>query len=136
VSWEYEKIAREFGIVGCSVPECPFHGAGNAVLKCALNLSDAVIRANYTLPTAPNVNLCPHGRVRNADGMARVIKKARGGPQAQGWSNRPDWKGVVYFEDGPSLGRATGHIDLWDGSNAVHREFPDARVIWFFELVP
>jgi hypothetical protein len=134
--WEYDKIAKEFDTVGCSIPGCPFHRKGDEVFKCALNLSDAVISANYTLPTAPKVNLCPHGRVRNADGMARIVKKVVGGPHAQGWSHRPNWKGIVYFEGGPSLQGATGHIDLWNGSNAVHREFPDANVIWFFRLLP
>jgi hypothetical protein len=135
VAWEYDRIARGFDIVGCSVTECPFHNVGNLILSCALNLSDAVIRANYTLPTAPNVNRCPHGRVRNADGMARIVGRVAGGPQAQGWANRPRWKGVVYFEGGPSLQGVTGHIDLWDSFNAVHREFSDAKVTWFFRLV-
>lgn len=134
MSWEYDRVAREFDTVGCSVAGCPFHNAGNVILACALNLSDAVIRAGYDLPTAPNVNLCPHGRIRNADGMARIVRKMAGGPQAQGWSNLPGWKGVVYFEGGSRLQGVTGHIDLWDGSKAVHRQFPDAKVIWFFRL--
>jgi hypothetical protein len=51
-----------------------------------------------------------------------------------GWNGRPNWTGIVYFEGGLSLRGATGHIDLWDGSQAVHRQFPNAEVVRYFKL--
>lgn len=136
VEWKYSKIFREFGTDGCSMKDCPFHSKGDDLYKCALNLSDAVILAGYILPKAPTVNFCPHGRVRNADGMARVVQQAIGGPSARGWDQRPSWRGIVYFEGGPNLTDATGHIDLWDGIQAVHvgAKYSDAETIWFFRL--
>jgi Type VI secretion system (T6SS), amidase effector protein 4 len=133
MAWEYDMIANEFGTSGCRIVDCPYHNAGNVLLACALNLSDAILTAGYTLPAAANVNYCPHCRVRNADGMARVVRAALGGPHASGWSRRPTWKGIVYFEDGPQLADVTGHIDLWDGTKAVHASYSSASVVWFFK---
>lgn len=162
--WKYDTIAAHFGEIGCSVNECSFnHPRGcktDSVLCCALNLSDAIIQAGYTLPLASDVNFCNHAsispkRVRNADGMARTIKKQNSERiDASGWANRPAWKGIVYFEGGLSLSAiseklaqenmlvneysipflATGHIDLWDGTKGVHAQYPDADIIWFWRL--
>ncbi len=132
--WRYGAIFREFGRDGCSVKDCVFHVKGDDIYKCALNLSDAIILAGYNLPDAKDVNRCPHRRIRNADGMARVTREALGPPLVRGWSQKPQWQGVVYFEGGPSLSGATGHIDLWDGSQGVHAQYPDARTVWFFRL--
>jgi hypothetical protein len=162
--WSYARVAARFGESGCSVSGCSFsHPQGCAsasVLCCALNLSNAVVEAGYSLPSATDVNYCDHAgasakRVRNADGMARVVKAQNGGRiDASGWANRPSWKGIVYFEGGLSLQslyadaenteiapadfasvfRATGHIDLWDGEKGVHAQYPNSSVIWFFRL--
>lgn len=162
--WNYDKVIAKFGENGCSVSGCSFsHPSGCAtanVLCCALNLSDAVIQAGYNLPTATDVNYCNHSgssgkRVRNADGMARVVRAQNGSKiDASSWANRPSWKGIVYFEGGLALRsiyeetartelapndfstvfRATGHIDLWDGTKGVHAQYPDATTIWFFKL--
>ncbi|TGD72192.1 hypothetical protein E4634_16120 [Mangrovimicrobium sediminis] len=151
--WKYDKVEAKFKEIGCIVSGCEFNhpqGCKSAsVLCCALNLSDAVISAGYSLPSASNVNYCPHGRVRNADGMARVTKSQNSGAiDATGWANKPSWKGIVYFEGGLALSQiydgltrnskslilATGHIDLWNGSGAVHAEYPDAATIWFWRL--
>lgn len=164
LDWKYDSVAARFGENGCSVSGCGFshpNGCATAnVLCCALNLSDAIIRAGYTLPQASDVNLCNHSgasakRVRNADGMARVTRAQNGGRiDASTWANRPSWKGIVYFEGGLSLssiyeelGRnkrapndfpttflATGHIDLWDGTKGVHAQYPDSDVVWFWRL--
>lgn len=127
-----------FGITGCSVAGCPFRfDPASDFNFCALNLSDALVRAPYILPDAVNVNYCTHGRVRNADGMARVCRKQNGGGiDLQGWENRPSWNAIVYFEGGPSLGGATGHIDLYDGQTkkGLHASYPDAAVVWFWKL--
>lgn len=162
--WDYDAVATHFGENGCSIGGCSFNHpngcASASVLCCALNLSDAVIRAGYTLPGASDVNLCNHGgispkRVRNADGMARVIRAQNGGRvDSSTWAGRPAWKGFVYFEGGLSLSAiydelaeeklapedfstaflATGHIDLWNGNSAVHAQYPDASTIWFWRL--
>lgn len=132
VDWSWQSTFNQFGTVGCSTAGCQFHGC-SGFLCCALNLSDALMLAGYALPSASAVNYCPHGRVRNADGMARVVNAKNGGrPDVSGWSNRPAWKGIAYFEG--NLGPATGHIDLWDGTQGVHAQYPSASTIWFWEM--
>jgi hypothetical protein len=140
--WKWAKVQPLFGESGCSNKACPFHQEPkcNEILCCALNLSDALIRAGYILPAAPNVNHCSHDRVRNADGMARTCNAQNGGTfDASGWANRPSWRGIVYFEgdlavDFASHIRATGHIDLWNGTQALHAQFPNANVVWFWRM--
>jgi hypothetical protein len=162
--WKYAEVLAMFGENGCSISGCSFHhpsGCASAnVLCCALNLSDAVVRAGYVLPAANNVNYCNHSgasgkRVRNADGMARVTRAQNNGQiDASTWASRPSWKGIVYFEGGLALNSlyvdaartelapsdfanvftATGHIDLWDGTKGVHAQYPDATTIWFWRL--
>jgi len=130
--WSYSNAIKYFGNNGCSQPGCPFNGC-QGFLCCALNLSDALIQAGYSLPAATNVNYCPHKRVRNADGMARICNVQNGGnPDASTWAHRPAWKGIVYFEG--NLGQATGHIDFWNGTDAVHASYPSATTIWFWQL--
>ena len=29
---------------------------------------------------------------------------------------------------------ATGHIDYWDGTKALHAQYPKATVVWFWRL--
>lgn len=132
--WSFALASFLFDKVGCSVAGCPYHNS--PYNQCALNLSDALIRAGYQLPLAKDVNYCPHGRVRNADGMARVVMKALGRPKVRGWANRPRWEGIVYFAGGNSLSGATGHIDFWNGKEALHATYPDAKDVWFFPLKP
>jgi hypothetical protein len=134
--WSYSRIDGYFETSGCSVSGCYFNNwPGN---KCALNLSDAILRAGYTLPGAANVQYCDspahsNPRVRNADGMARIVKAKNGGRiDVTGYANRPSWKGIVYFEGG--IGNATGHIDLWTGTSGKHANYPDAQVVWFWQL--
>jgi len=140
-AWSWSSTYKVFGVQGCSVEGCPFHEAPKCTqfFCCALNLSDALIQAGYTLPSAANVNKCAHLRVRNADGMARICDVQNGGkPDVSGWANRPDWKGIVYFEGNLLLETgelaATGHIDLWDGKQGVHQTYPTADTIWFWRL--
>jgi len=133
--WKWNKVRPLFPKHGCSETDCEFHKppdcSGDEIFCCALNVSDALIRATYTLPGADQVNYCPHDRVRNADGMARVCRAQNGGRvDASEWENRPEWKGIVYFEGGT----VTQHIDLWDGSGAVHTQFPDADTVWFWKM--
>ena len=136
--WSYAAIAGKFDKTGCSVAGCPFHNSGDSepgIFYCALNLSDAIIRAGYSLPSAINVNYCAHAkpRVRNADGMARVVKSKNGGAvDVSGYANRPNWKGIVYFEGG--FQNATGHINLWNGTSGVHANYPNATTVWFWRL--
>jgi hypothetical protein len=69
--------------------------------------------------------------------MARIVRaKNDNRIDASGWDNRPDWNGIVFFAGGPSLGGATGHIDLYDGSTqmGVHATYTDAITIWFWRL--
>lgn len=140
--WLWSKVFPIFGDHGCSVRGCPFSRPGGCddILCCALNVSDALIRAGYILPGAANINCCDHHRVRNADGMARVCNEQNGGnPDVRGWENRPNWKGFVYFGGALRLEfaahvLATGHIDLWDGRKAVHTQYPGADTVWFWRL--
>lgn len=141
--WSYQRIFERFGSSGCSVNGCRYHDSGagaSDIYYCSLNLSDGILLAGYTLPSATNVNYCDqpvhaNPRVRNADGMARVVKAKNGGRiDVSGWTNRPAWRGIVYFEGGPDLSGATGHIDLWSGSDAVHKAYPSATTIWFWQL--
>ncbi|TAI67131.1 hypothetical protein [Bradyrhizobium sp. Leo170] len=157
--WQYSKVLAQFGENGCSTSGCTYNhpeGCKTVLVHCcALNLSDAIIKAGYNLPAADNVNYCDHKRVRNADGMARVTRAQNGGKiDASTWANRPSWKGIVFFEGGLALtsiyekaARAegapsdfakvftvTGHIDLWDGTKGVHATYADATTIWFWQL--
>jgi len=140
--WKYDEILPYFQNDGCTVEKCPFNRNTHPDWNfCALNLSDALIRAGYTLPDAEDVNYCqpPHAhgeplRVRNADGLARICKEQNGGRiDASGWANRPAWKGIVYFE-GNFSPDVSGHIDLWDGKQGVHGTYPDAKLVWFWKL--
>jgi len=135
-SWSYSAAVALFPTHGCSEIACEFHlppdcAGHSGVFCCALNLSDALMRVGYALPASTDVNYCDHGRVRNADGMARICRKQNSGAiDASSWSNRPSWKGIVYFEGG----EVTQHIDFWDGASAVHTQYPSANVIWFWKL--
>ncbi len=138
--WSWSRLSPLFGRDGCSVAGCPYHRPPQdppGIFYCALNLSDCILRASYSLPTADLVNYCPHGRARNADGMARIVKNQNSGKiDHSGWDDRPAWNGIVFFAGGPSLGGATGHIDLYDGAakDALHASYPDATTVWFWQL--
>jgi hypothetical protein len=138
--WSWAKVYPKFGKGGCTTSKCPYNAVehpGSDLFYCSLNLSEALIASGYTLPAASNVNYCDHKRVRNADGMARICKVQNGGAiDESGWDKRPSWNGIVYFEGGPSLSNATGHIDLYDGKTktAVHTSYPDANVVWFWKM--
>ncbi|KAA0134439.1 hypothetical protein V6x_51630 [Gimesia chilikensis] len=135
-AWSWSKITPFFSKYGCSVQSCVFYlppdcSSQPGTFCCALNLSDAIIKANYSLPDASMVNYCPHGRVRNADGMARICRVQNGGKiDVSGWDNRPSWKGIVYFEGN----EVTQHIDFWDGRQALHKSYPNASVVWFWRM--
>lgn len=47
--------------------------------------------------------------------------------------NRLFWDGVVYFGD---FANATGHVDPWNGSKAVHTTYKDHSPTCFWKLVP
>lgn len=141
--WSYQRVFERFGSSGCSLTNCYFRHSGASpsdLFYCALNLSDAILQAGYTLPSAPDVKYCDspahaNPRVRNADGLARIVRAKNGGAiDASEWRNRPAWKGIVYFEGGPDFSRASGHIDLWNGTGAVHKAYPSASVVWFWRL--
>jgi len=139
--WSWTKVYPKFGEVGCIVQGCPYNKAQNPgnsdLFYCALNLSEALLASGYTLPAASSVNYCAHKKVRNADGMSRICKVQNGGAiDESGWDRRPSWNGIVYFEGGPRLSNATGHIDLYDGKtrSAVHASYPDANVVWFWKM--
>ncbi|WP_426715145.1 T6SS effector amidase Tae4 family protein, partial [Campylobacter coli] len=105
--------------------------------SCALDLSDAVIRAGYSLPSiAVQYNKCSHDRVRGADIMARIVRSQNSDTiDASQWSNRPPWKGIVFFEESDPATIVTGHIDLWDGTKGVHGTYENwGRSIWFWRL--
>jgi hypothetical protein len=137
-NWQWSKVQPLFPKHGCSVKTCAFHRppdcSGDTVFCCALNVSDALIRAGYSLPSAADVEYCKSHekpRVRNANGMARICDKQNGGkPDVQDWKNRPSWKGIVYFEGGT----VSWHIDLWNGTSAEHTQYPDANVVWFWKM--
>jgi len=139
-SWSWGTVHPHFGDSGCSELQCPYHrssGTPAGINFCALNLSDVFIRSGYTLLQASDVQYCQHGRVRNADGMARVVRAQNGGAiDASGWQNRPTWNGIVFFEGGPDLTNVTGHIDLYKGAtqSAIHAEYPNASTVWFWKL--
>lgn len=134
--WSWETVVPLFPKHGCSVRDCEFYLPPDCSSRpntfcCALNLSDALIRAGYSLPNADEVNYCGHERVRNADGMARICKKQNDDKiDVSGWANRPSWKGIVYFEGGT----VTQHIDFWNGTSAEHTQFPGADVVWFWRM--
>jgi hypothetical protein len=138
--WSWAKVYPNFGRGGCIVAGCPYNSAehpGSDLFYCALNLSQALIASGYTLPAASSVNYCAHKKVRNADGMARICKMQNGGGiDESGWDKRPSWNGIVYFEGGPDLSNATGHIDLYDGKTkkALHESYPTANVVWFWKM--
>jgi hypothetical protein len=136
--WSYAAALAHFPTDGCTYSGCPFNRAANPAWNfCALNLSDALIRAGYALPNASNVNYCdpahPSPRIRNADGMARVCRAQNAGQiDASTWAARPAWMGIVFFEG--HMGNVTGHIDLWNGTEGVHGNYPTASTIWFWRL--
>lgn len=136
--WSYSRVRVLFPNDGCTHPGCNFRRAVHPSWNfCALNLSDALLRSGYALPAAADVNTCdpahPKPRVRNADGMARICRAKNGGAiDASGWVNRPAWNGIVFFEG--NLGNVTGHIDLWDGTQGVHGNYPQATTVWFWRM--
>jgi hypothetical protein len=82
--------------------------------------------------------------------MARICDAQNGGaPDLSGWSKRPSWNGIVYFEGNLALEEekephpfsklgllVTGHVDLYDGAtrDAVHKSYPSATTVWFWKL--
>src|SRR5436309_1336421 len=80
-----------FGKVGCSDPHCPFHQAPECTdfFCCALNLSDALLRAGYTPPAVTGATKCPHGRFRGAADLAKSVRAQNGGRiDASTWAGR------------------------------------------------
>ncbi len=140
--WSYERILTLFNSSGCTITGCPYRDVGGGTINsCALDLSDAVLRASYTLPIISDpYNKCPHTnpRVRGADIMARLARAQNNATvDASGWANRPPWKGIVFFEEPDPATSLTGHIDLWDGASGkgVHGTYPTwGGVIWFWKL--
>jgi hypothetical protein len=67
--------------------------------------------------------------------MAKLVKKQNGGAiDASGWTSRPAWKGIVFFEGAAGSG-ITGHVDLWAGTQGIHGTYSDwGGVIWFWKL--
>jgi hypothetical protein len=131
----YGKIVAHFGTTGCTVAKCPYGSTfdGN---KCALNVHDAIIKAGYRCGTSGSqwkgFPLCPHERMRSAQGMEELIRSLLGAPDAVGWANRPNWAGLVFF--GGNFANATGHVDLWNGKDAVHTPYPNTSPTYFWKL--
>lgn len=136
--WSYSRTVAVFPRDGCAVSGCTFNAQHHPDWNfCALNVSDALLRVGYTLPAAAQVNYCEPAhakpRVRNADGLARICRAQNNGEiDASTWAARPSWKGIVFFEG--NLGPVTGHIDLWNGTDAVHTSYPHAATVWFWKL--
>lgn len=135
-SADYKKIESNFNKTGCSRPNCPYGPTFNGN-RCALNLHDAIIRSGYRMGTIGNVwqgwPLCPHERIRAAQGMRDLIISKLGEPNNKGWNNKPNYKGIVWFS-GENFTDATGHIDLWNGTDAVHKGYKDTNEVWFWKL--
>lgn len=85
------------------------------------------------------VNVCPHGFVRGAQDLARVLTnlwgthnlgfEAPGGPPAE----MNGKQGVACYMNIPGFD-GQGHIDLWDRSGPVGQAYWAANPIWFWNL--
>tara|TARA_E500000318_G_C3466521_1_gene174796 strand:- start:174 stop:491 length:318 start_codon:yes stop_codon:yes gene_type:complete len=85
------------------------------------------------------VNVCPHGFVRGAQDLARVLKSLWGthslGFESPGSppSSIAGKQGVICYMNIPTF-RGQGHIDLWNRSAPVGQAYWEASPIWFWNL--
>lgn len=163
-SWSFGKLQANFKRTGCSVANCWYNDedqtkCGSTFNCCALNVSDAVYQAGYDIESLTGVKRCdspPHDnpRVLAASGMRAICNDINGAPDATSWDTRPNKPAIVFF--GPPLGRVirredcpncchheerasmefavTGHVDIWDGTQALHEQYPGAAIVEFWLL--
>ncbi len=165
-SWSFAKLSANFKRTGCSVANCWYNDTGQTKCGstfncCALNVSDAIYQAGYDIELLAGVKRCdspPHDRPRvlAASGMRAICNDLNGAPDATSWASRPKGAPAIVFF-GPPLGKVvrreeasscqhveesnaalavTGHVDIWDGTQALHDQYPGAAVVEFWLLGP
>jgi len=113
---------------------------------CAIRMSEALVRTNASFAKvfkASGKNVCPHGYVRGAQDLGSILQSSVGfGMRNFSWNGSADGnppkgalgkKGLVCYMNIPGFG-GQGHIDLWDGTDAVGSAYWDATAIWMWSL--
>lgn len=113
---------------------------------CAIRMSEALVKTNASFTKvfkASGKNVCPHGYVRGAQDLASILQSSAGfGMRNFGWNASADAnppkgalgkKGLVCYMNMPGFG-GQGHIDLWDGTDAVGSAYWNAATIWMWNL--
>ena len=113
---------------------------------CAIRMSEALVRTNAAFTAvfkASGKNVCPHGNVRGAQDLGSILQSSAGfGMRNFGWNGTASGeppktasgeKGIVCYMKIPGFD-GQGHIDLWDGSNAVGSSYWNALTIWMWTL--
>ena len=114
---------------------------------CAIRMSEALVRTNAAFVQvfkASGKNVCPHGYVRGAQDLGSILQGGAGfGMRNFGWAGNADGKppkaalgkkGLVCYMNIPGFS-GQGHIDLWDGSDAVGSAYWSASTIWMWSLL-
>jgi hypothetical protein len=110
-------------------------------------MSEALVATNKEFLNAfkkSGKNVCPHGYIRGAQDLAAVLSSPGVfGARSYGWSAQPSGvaptkvagiKGIVCYMNIPGFS-GQGHIDLWDGNDAVGSAYWDAKTIWMWSLL-
>jgi hypothetical protein len=110
-------------------------------------MSEALVRTNASFTRVfkdSGKNVCPHGYVRGAQDLGSILQSSAGfGMRSFGWIGSADGnppktalgkKGLVCYMNIPGFS-GQGHIDLWDGANAVGSAYWDASTIWMWSLL-
>jgi Type VI secretion system (T6SS), amidase effector protein 4 len=113
---------------------------------CAIRMSEALARCDPAFTQvfrSSGKNVCPHGYVRGAQDLGAVLQSSAGfGSRQFGWNGSASGtppaaalgkKGLVCYMTIPGFG-GQGHIDLWDGSEAVGSAYWNAATIWMWTL--
>ncbi len=114
---------------------------------CAIRMSEALVRTNSSFTKLfkdSGKNICPHGYIRGAQDLGSVLQSSAGfGMRNFGWNGNVSGdppaaalgkKGLVCYMNIPGFS-GQGHIDLWDGSDAVGSAYWNAATIWMWSLL-
>lgn len=113
---------------------------------CAIRMSEALVKTDESFSQVfkkSGKNVCPHDFVRGAQDLGSILQSSAGfGMRNFGWNGTADGKppkaalgvkGLVCYMNIPGFS-GQGHIDLWDGSDAVGSAYWNASTIWMWSL--
>lgn len=138
----FSVLKGKYSTQRSSVHACSMHFPNT----CAIRMSEALVRTDARFLAAfkkSSKNKCPHGYVRGAQDLGAILGSSSvWGRRNHGWNAQKSGaapasatgkKGLVCYMNIPGFS-GQGHIDLWDGSQAVGDAYWNAQTIWMWTL--